>query len=148
MIKGIFHCMRKKKELHSNYSEINEIPEKYWVGTGGWHGKLKHWFSKHHETDVFMWFCFRVLHHQLPLYTDRAGTQLERSISCWAGCNQEGCRKPERSSIQEQVGEFILHGSGSLFEHTSNMHYVVVPKSPHFQNQTMIFTCYLEHWKQ
>lgn len=50
-----------------------------------------------------MWFWLIVLHHQLPLYTAGMGTYPERSVPGWACSYQEGCRKPERSPVQEQV---------------------------------------------
>lgn len=103
------------------------------------------------SSNTFMWFWLTVLHYQLPLYAARMGTYLERSVPQWARQYKEGCRKPERSSLQEQVGGFSLWGFGSLFVNTSVTHYVVMLKFPHLQNQTMIFTCFkshaLEHWE-
>lgn len=150
MIKGIFHCFDKKKknqkkrELDSNSSEINQNPEKYWVGTGGWHRKLKHWYSKHHETSMFTWLWLTALNHQLPVSTDGMGTQLQRSISCWAWQYQKGCRKPERSSVHQQLESSSSLGL-CLFFSISVTCIKWLCLFPHFQNQTMTFTCYPEH---
>lgn len=109
-------------------------------------GKLKHWFSKHHETSLFMWLWLTGLQHQLPLSTDGMGTQLERSISCWEW-GWEVAESQKGAQFKNKL-ESSSSMALSLFEHTSNMHYVAVPMFAPFQNQTMIFTCYPEDWKQ